>query len=169
MRGPKWQRIVSETLSRLLAGQQVIVSQLEQIDKQGLSVIRKCVCLKSHEQGSLLRDGRTCERSPCGCDLVRRLRRVRELAMRSRLVGMGMVTAMTIVIEYYIPENFRKQSRKSIPPEQRGKIILFPAPEEEAGMRLRSRVRYMRRSRIRCSASRLGNSKGQKSLKVNLR
>lgn len=47
--------------------------------------------------------------------------------MRSHLLEI--VTAMTIVIEYYIPEKFRRQSGKSIPPEQRGKIILFPAPE----------------------------------------
>ena len=37
-----------------------------------------------------------------------------------------MVTAMAIVIEYYVPETFRKQSGKWIPPEQRGKIIPFP-------------------------------------------
>jgi len=39
---------------------------------------------------------------------------------------MGMVTAMAIVIEYYIPEKFRKQGGKWIPPEQRGKVIPFP-------------------------------------------
>lgn len=33
----------------------------------------------------------------------------------------------------------------------------------------RAHVRYMRRARNRCSASRLGNGKKQKSLKVNLR
>jgi len=43
-----------------------------------------------------------------------------------------MVTAMAIVIEYYLPEKFRKQSGKWIPPEQRGKIILFPAPEKKS-------------------------------------
>jgi len=36
-----------------------------------------------------------------------------------------MIAAMAIVIEYYVPENFRKQSGKWIPPEQRGKIIPF--------------------------------------------
>jgi hypothetical protein len=38
---------------------------------------------------------------------------------------MGMVTAMAIVIEFYVAEKFRKQSGKWIPPEQRGRIIPF--------------------------------------------
>jgi hypothetical protein len=42
-----------------------------------------------------------------------------------------MVTAMAIVIEYYIPEKFRKQSGEWIPPE-RGKIIPFPAQEKKS-------------------------------------
>jgi len=36
---------------------------------------------------------------------------------------------MAKVIEYYVPEKFRKQSGKWIRPEQRGKVILFPAQE----------------------------------------
>jgi len=36
-----------------------------------------------------------------------------------------MVTAMAKVIEFYIPDKFRKHSGKWIPPEQRGKIIPF--------------------------------------------
>jgi hypothetical protein len=47
-------------------------------------------------------------------------------------VRLEMVTAMEIVIEYYVPEKFRKQSGKWIPPEQRGKIIPFPAPEKKS-------------------------------------
>jgi hypothetical protein len=47
-------------------------------------------------------------------------------------VRLGMVTAMAIVIEYYVPEKFRKQSGKWIPPERCGKIIPFPAPEKKS-------------------------------------
>ena len=49
-------------------------------------------------------------------------------ALRSPLlrVRLGMVTAMAIVIEFYVPEKLRKASAKWIPPEQRGKIISFP-------------------------------------------
>jgi hypothetical protein len=47
-------------------------------------------------------------------------------------VRLGMVTAMARVIEYYVPEKFRNQSGKWIPPEQRGKIIPFPAPEKKS-------------------------------------
>ena len=36
-----------------------------------------------------------------------------------------MVTAMAIIIEYYVPKEFRKLHGKWIPPEQRGKIIPF--------------------------------------------
>ncbi len=45
---------------------------------------------------------------------------------------LGMVTAMAIVIEYYVPEKFRKQSGKWIPPAQRGKIIPFSAPQKKS-------------------------------------
>lgn len=55
-------------------------------------------------------------------------------AMRSRplRMRMGMVTAMGIVIEYYIPEKFRKRGGKWTPPEERGKVIPFPAPEKKS-------------------------------------
>ena len=36
---------------------------------------------------------------------------------------------MAIVIEYYMPEKFRKKSGKWIPPEQRGTIVPFPYRE----------------------------------------
>ncbi len=36
------------------------------------------------------------------------------------------VTAMAIVIEYYVPEKFRRESEKRTPIEQRGKVIPFP-------------------------------------------
>lgn len=54
--------------------------------------------------------------------------------MQSKLLRVqpGMVTAMTNVIEYYVPEKFRKQSGKWIPAEQRGKIIQFRAPEKKS-------------------------------------
>lgn len=48
---------------------------------------------------------------------------LRSHSLRMRL---GMVTGMAKVIEYYIPETFRKKSDKWIPPDQRGKIIQFP-------------------------------------------
>lgn len=44
-------------------------------------------------------------------------------------VRLETVTAMARMIEYYVPEKFRKQSGKWIQPVQRGKIIPFPAPE----------------------------------------
>ena len=36
--------------------------------------------------------------------------------------------AMAKMIEFYIPDKFRKQTGKWISPEQRGKIIPFPEP-----------------------------------------
>jgi hypothetical protein len=55
-------------------------------------------------------------------------------ASRSHLlrVRLGVVTAMAKVIEYHVPEKFRKQSGKWIPPEQRRKVILFPALEKKS-------------------------------------
>jgi len=47
-------------------------------------------------------------------------------------VRLGMVTAMATVIEFYVPEKLRKLSGKWIPPEQRGTIIRFPAPEKKS-------------------------------------
>jgi hypothetical protein len=44
----------------------------------------------------------------------------------------SVVTAMAIVIEYYVPEKLKKQSGKWIPPEQRGKIIPFPTRERKS-------------------------------------
>jgi hypothetical protein len=43
-----------------------------------------------------------------------------------------MVMAMAKVIEFYVPQQFRKRSGKWIPPEQRGRIIPFPAPEKKS-------------------------------------
>lgn len=55
-------------------------------------------------------------------------------AMRSHLLRMrlGMVTPMAIVIEFYVPERFRQQSGKWMSPEQRGKVIPFPAPQKKS-------------------------------------
>jgi hypothetical protein len=47
-------------------------------------------------------------------------------------VRLGMVTAMAKVIEFYVPDKFRKQRGKRIPSEQRGRIIPFPAPEKKS-------------------------------------
>ena len=44
----------------------------------------------------------------------------------------GVVTAMKNVIEYYVSEQFRKQSGRWITPEQRGKIISFPTPQKKS-------------------------------------
>jgi hypothetical protein len=54
--------------------------------------------------------------------------------MRSHLlrVRLGMVNAMAVMIQYYIPEKFKKQSGKWLPPEQRGKVIPFPVPEKKS-------------------------------------
>jgi hypothetical protein len=44
-----------------------------------------------------------------------------------------MVAAMAIVIEFYVPEKFRKnKAEKWIPRRQHGMIIRFPAPEEKS-------------------------------------
>ena len=42
-----------------------------------------------------------------------------------------MVTAMAKVIEYYVPERFRKTARW-VPPDKRGKVIDFPVPEKKS-------------------------------------
>jgi hypothetical protein len=42
-----------------------------------------------------------------------------------------MVTAVERVIEYYIPERFRKTARW-VPPDQGGKVIDFPVPEKKS-------------------------------------
>jgi hypothetical protein len=38
---------------------------------------------------------------------------------------------MAKVIEYYIPERFRK-TKTWIPPDERGRIIEFPVPEKKS-------------------------------------
>jgi hypothetical protein len=43
---------------------------------------------------------------------------------------LGVVT-MAKIIEYYIPQTFRKKAGW-IPPDQRGEIIQFPAPEKKS-------------------------------------
>jgi hypothetical protein len=53
--------------------------------------------------------------------------------MRSRSlpVQFGMVTGMAKVIEYYVPETFRKIA-SWVPPEQRGKVIQFPVAKKKS-------------------------------------
>ena len=53
---------------------------------------------------------------------------VRSHALRVRL---GVVTVVAKIIEYYIPESFRKKAGW-IPPDQRGKVIQFPAPQKKS-------------------------------------
>jgi hypothetical protein len=44
---------------------------------------------------------------------------------------LGVVAVMAKVIEFYVPERFRK-TRPWIPPEQRGKVIEFPSAEKKS-------------------------------------
>jgi hypothetical protein len=43
-----------------------------------------------------------------------------------------MVKAMAKLIEFYVPEKFRKPIGKWSPPDQCGKIIPFPTPEKKS-------------------------------------
>ena len=61
------------------------------------------------------------------CDLQATFVKTQALRSRPLRVRLGMVTAMAKIIEYYRPERFRKTTRW-IPPDQRGKIIVFPGP-----------------------------------------
>ena len=45
---------------------------------------------------------------------------------------MGMVTTVAKVIDYYIPERFRRKTERWVPPDQRGKIIQFPVHEKKS-------------------------------------
>lgn len=54
---------------------------------------------------------------------------------RSLRVRLGVVATMAIVIEYYVPQKFRKQGGKWTPPEQRGRIIPFPVFEKRSVLR----------------------------------
>jgi hypothetical protein len=47
-------------------------------------------------------------------------------ARTPRLLGFGSEDAMAQVIQFYIPDRFRKKVRW-VPSEQRGKVIEFPA------------------------------------------
>jgi hypothetical protein len=55
------------------------------------------------------------------CSACRRVMRSHLLRVRRE-----MGTAMAIVIEYHVPEKFRKKTGKWTPVEQRGKVIPFP-------------------------------------------
>jgi hypothetical protein len=39
---------------------------------------------------------------------------------------------MAQVIEFYVPDRFRKRKTHWVPPEQRGKVIEFPLPEKKS-------------------------------------
>jgi hypothetical protein len=54
---------------------------------------------------------------------------------RSLRVRLGVVVTVAIVIEYYVPRKFQKQSGRWIPPEQRGEIIPFPVLEKKSVLR----------------------------------
>ncbi len=52
------------------------------------------------------------------------------IACGASAVGSGDRVAK--IIEYYVPESFRKKAGW-IPPDQRGKVIQFPVPEKKSG------------------------------------
>ena len=56
---------------------------------------------------------------------------IKTMRSSSLRVRLGVVTDMEKLIEYYIPEGFKKKREKWIPPEQRGKIIPFPEPQKK--------------------------------------
>jgi hypothetical protein len=60
------------------------------------------------------------------CGLQASAQQVQDKRSRQVRVWLGMITDMAKVIEYYIPENFRKKSAKWISSDQCGKIIQFP-------------------------------------------
>lgn len=89
-------------------------------------------------------------------------------AMRSHSLRMwlGMVTAMAIVIEYYVPDKFRKRSERWIPPEQSGKIIPFPA--QERSWHDEKTDRLVHASKMGWFGGQVWNSKEQISSNANL-
>jgi hypothetical protein len=70
----------------------------------------------------------------CCAACKRVLRKARLLRSHPLRVRLGMVVAMAIVIEFYVPEKFRKLCGKWIPPEQRGTIISLSRAGKEVGM-----------------------------------
>jgi hypothetical protein len=48
-----------------------------------------------------------------------------------RLTDVGSEDAMAQVIEFYVPDRFRKKKTRWVPLEQRGKVIEFPLPEKK--------------------------------------
>jgi len=41
---------------------------------------------------------------------------------------------MATIIEFYVPSGFRKKLTKWVPPEQRGKVIAFEAPQKAVSL-----------------------------------
>ena len=68
----------------------------------------------------------------CCAACKRVLRKAQAMRSDPLRVRLGMVTAMAIVIEFYVPEKFRKPSAKWILAEQRGTIIRFSALEKKS-------------------------------------
>jgi hypothetical protein len=54
------------------------------------------------------------------------------MGSHSLRVRLGVVTAMKSMFEYYISEQFRKQSERWIAPERSGKIMVFPTPQKKS-------------------------------------
>jgi hypothetical protein len=58
---------------------------------------------------------------------------VKKLSWSLMTSGSGEETVMAKLIEFYIPENYRKQTKAWTPPELRGKIIVFtPGPHRKS-------------------------------------
>ena len=112
----EWERIMD--LPRRLAGPASVSPHGRNvIDSQKESVTRRNVA-RRHVDAVLAACSRVIDKA--------------RLRVRSHLprVRLREVTAMATVIEYYVPAKFRKRTRKWSPPEQRGKIVPFPAPEK---------------------------------------
>jgi len=69
------------------------------------------------------------------CTLQTRTHESQASRSRSLRVRLAVVATVAIVIEYYVPRKFQKQSEKWIPPEQRGEIIPFPVLEKKSVLR----------------------------------
>jgi hypothetical protein len=70
------------------------------------------------------------------CTLQTRTHESQASRSRSLRVRLAVVATVAIVIEYYVPRKFQKQSEKWIPPEQRGEIIPFPVLEKKSVLAL---------------------------------
>ena len=82
------------------------------------------------------------------CSMQTGTQKIVVMRSRSMRVRLGMVTLMAKLIEFYIPEKFRRHAGKPISSEQMGKIIPFSALQKKsAGMKtLRKEPHDVRRN-----------------------